>query len=548
MKTKKYYLLILLITATLSAQNKDCSEIPTPINTNSCNCDCYDLVYDFKCKQFLDGQGNVIKNINDIKVKYKEGFRFKIININKYLYTSTVSYEDILFTSDTPAIFELIFLGKKLNLDEALSNIDKSNFNPITNKEMSELSISKDFDSLKNEETALKEKLETFKNKIDSLTENFLKAYSLCLPDVKCCEEKRDLKKFQTLHKELNELNLEYNILISKITSTSAILEEKLEVLKESLKTTKQKIKIENEINDLNTTISNLFVLRTKIESYGTLIETITEEKIIDLVHFQNNFISQNFEYIYPTIFPTGNQLKLTVDINPNSSDKIKKWLTMPLSAEQFAIDLRVKNRWFYSFSTGPFLSIGSSFRPETYGWQKQPTDNTINEESKYKLVATGREGLPVGIAALANLGTKFSDFYGLGFSVGAGASIADKTNIAYFAGITQFFGQNQQLNLTLGISILQTKELKSALYPDIGNTLYDTPLDLEYSKKFKTGFFVSLTYSVFNSTNIKTTTTKKEEDKKSTDKKDAIVVEDETDEENKINLKKAKKIIIYQD
>jgi hypothetical protein len=544
MKAKKYYLLILLISATLSAQNKDCSEVPTPINTNSCNCDCYDLVYDFKCKQFLDGQGNVFKNINDIKVKYKEGFRFKIININKYLYTSTMSYEDIIFTSDTPAIFKLLFLGENSNLGELpLKNIN-SNFKLIPDEEKIDSSITKYFDSLKSEETSLEKKLKSFKNRIDSLTENFLKAYSLCLPEVKCCENIRDLEKFQTLNEELNKLSFEYALLISKITSTSEILNKKLDVLKESVKKSKQKDKIEKEINKLNTTISDLSILKSKIESYGTLIETITEEKIIDLVHFQNNFISQNFEYIYPTIYPTGNQLKLTVDINPNASDDLKKWLTMPLSAEQFAIDLRVKNKWFYSFSTGPFLSAGSSFRPETYGWQKQPTGNTINEESKYKLVATGREGLPVGIAAFANLGTKFSDFYGLGFSVGAGASIADKTNIAYFAGITQFFGQNQHINLTLGVSILQTKELKSALYPDIGNTLYDTPLDLEYSKKFKTGFFISLSYSVFNSTNSKTTTAKKEEEKKSTDTKEATVVEDET----KINLKNVKKIIISQE
>ena len=45
----------------------------------------------------------------------------------------------------------------------------------------------------------------------------------------------------------------------------------------------------------------------------------------------------------------------------------------------------------------------------------------------------------------------------------------------------------------------MQVNELDKGLYPNIGTTQYDTSFDLEYTKKFNSGFFISLSYTVFN-------------------------------------------------
>ncbi len=555
MKTNTLYLLFLLLSLTLNAQgndsikkteknevnknspkkdkSNDCKSKIININKNDCNCDCYDLVYDFKCKQFSDGNGKIITNLNELKVRYKNGFRFKIININKYLYTASTSYEDIVYTSDIPSIFNILFLGE--NLDPAFENFSspKRNIASLinTSTEDKNLIAANDTGELLRLEKELKKSLFDYKSEIDKLSENYLKAFSICLPDVKCCEDLVDKNTFNELNRRRIELSLTSDSYLLKINTTITHLEKEVKLLEESLKTSKNKTEIEKQIKAINTTIGSLTEIKTEIESLNTIFETITEEQLMGLVHFKNNLVSQNFEHITPTIYPNGDKLSLTVSITPNANENMKKWLTMPLSDEQFSLDLRVRKRWQYSFSTGPFLALSEKLRPETYDWEPQPNGNVIQSDPQYKLQSTGREGLPVGIAAFANLGTKLSDFYGLGFSVGAGASIADKTNIAYFAGFTQFFGHDNQFNVTTGISILQIKELKTELYPDVENRLYDNIINLEYNKKFATGFFVSLSYAVFNpSSKAKKVETNQKESNttvdKSTDNNQEITVE----------------------
>ena len=80
------------------------------------------------------------------------------------------------------------------------------------------------------------------------------------------------------------------------------------------------------------------------------------------LVHFENNLVKNNFSYVSPTLYPSGDRLSINVKIKPNQTEVNKKWLVMPLENDEFNIEFRVKNKWFYSFSTGPFIGVGNQF------------------------------------------------------------------------------------------------------------------------------------------------------------------------------------------
>lgn len=82
----------------------------------------------------------------------------------------------------------------------------------------------------------------------------------------------------------------------------------------------------------------------------------------------------------------------------------------MPQDRDSFGIDLFVKNKRFIAFSSGPFVGWSDNQRSETYSLQPQPDSNgVISAASQYKLVSTGHEGKPFGVAAFANISTKLS-------------------------------------------------------------------------------------------------------------------------------------------
>jgi hypothetical protein len=160
-----------------------------------------------------------------------------------------------------------------------------------------------------------------------------------------------------------------------------------------------------------------------------------------------------------------------------------------------------VKRKWYVSFSSGPFAGLSSALRNETYSWQPQPDVNgEFSDSSRYKLVSTGKSSTPIGIAAFANMGTKFNYSLGLGISTGVGVSFINKIKPAYLAGLSLYVGDKQQLNLTLGAIFLPVEKLKKEIYPNIGTDLYaKKPSEIEFKNKLAKGFFLSISYTLYS-------------------------------------------------
>lgn len=53
----------------------------------------------------------------------------------------------------------------------------------------------------------------------------------------------------------------------------------------------------------------------------------------------------------------------------------------------------------------------------------------------------------------------------GFGVSLGAGVTIEDKPKLTYLSGISMYFGQQKQLNVTAGIASVRVNKLRTALY-----------------------------------------------------------------------------------
>ncbi|EJG02027.1 hypothetical protein FF52_08464 [Flavobacterium sp. F52] len=465
------------------------------------DCGDYDLIYDFKCKEFIKPNQGVVKSLEDVKVKHNERLRFKVINVNRYLYNVEIAFDDVLLKSNEPELFKKLFLGEGFDI-KGINLLNKEAAAEVAEAALGGGAAGADPDNTPL--TNFLSEYQEFKKSYNSILENYLKAYSVCLPNnAKCCGDQQ-ASKFSKLSAQLLALQISFIKAKSDFDTKQSNLEKDKADYEKKIAdpntTKKQAIQLKL---DLDAAAKQLDIVKTSLASlteFGKKLELIDDEKLLKLVHFENNFVKDNFEFISPSIFPKGNSLILSVDIMPNTSEEAKKWQTSPLYEDHSTVEFRVKNKWFYSFSTGPFVAIHNQFKTATYGWQRQASNGVIDDTSQYKLVQSGQNGLPVGIGAFANLGNKITDYFGFGATIGVGATILDKVEMAYFLGVTGFFGQDKQFNFTVGASFVQMEKLKGELYPDIGTQLYAAPIDLEYSKKIAAGFFVAVSYTVFES------------------------------------------------
>lgn len=172
----------------------------------------------------------------------------------------------------------------------------------------------------------------------------------------------------------------------------------------------------------------------------------------------------------------------------------------MPLYNDSLGLDVFVENKWFVSFSSGPFVGIGKGIRNETYQWQAQP-DGTgvISQNSQYKLVETDQKNYPVGFAAFANIGTKLTRGFGIAISPGVGVSIEDRPKPTYLIGPSFMFGEKQQLNISIGALFKKVEKFNPAAYPNLNTQFATKPSEVEYSSKFAPGGFLSISYTFFS-------------------------------------------------
>jgi hypothetical protein len=152
-------------------------------------------------------------------------------------------------------------------------------------------------------------------------------------------------------------------------------------------------------------------------------------------------------------------------------------------------------------FSTGPFFGFGKKFVDDTYAYLPiRDSNNVVSDSSQFKLANTGASKVPPGIGAFAHFGTKFSSGFGVGITTGVGLTIENNPRPIYFLGPNISLGDNNQFNISGGCAITQVEKVKSELYPDFENTIFETKptAGISYSKKTATGWFVSLSYTVF--------------------------------------------------
>ncbi len=482
---------------------------------------CDVIYYDFKCKEFFKADSGC-KNLKPISprefnVRYNKKLKFQVINVNRYVYDVGVIADDIQFGSESPAVFNQLFLGA----GDFMTNI------------ISELSFTNpDLEKADDPITKFLLHLSLFKEYVDSLHEVQINVYTICKGEPPCCNEKDKFSgAFSTLSKLLFEAKSEYINVANEFTKIlneqskrikdaeemnakfQTLLKEekekfekekdpkkKGEIQKKISETEENIVKSKNTIDAAKGRLKEIEERKGNIEKYFTnYFSKITDEELMKLILFSNNYIKDHFAYQSPPIYPQGNRLSLQFGITARDSSLIKKWNINPVYNDSIHLSLPVVGKSFLFFSTGPFLGLSKKTRNEVFNAQAQPnSNNVITDSAKYKIIDGGMASKPLGIAGLATYGIRLWRGGGLGFSAGAGVSIEPRPRPNYLAGLSLFAGDLSQFNLTFGLNFLQVDRFNNTAYSDLTNTLYDQKPEIEYKRKSEIGCFLSLSYTVF--------------------------------------------------
>ncbi|AZI38621.1 hypothetical protein [Epilithonimonas vandammei] len=273
-----------------------------------------------------------------------------------------------------------------------------------------------------------------------------------------------------------------------------------IKVLPESFSNNEKLAEFINDFRLIKKNKTNNTVLLDKLATIE--FDEVTEPYITELAKCIYYSLEKNAVYRSYPVYLKGNTINYDITFTKYGLNSSQEKVEEEKGVVNF--DLFVRNKPFISFSTGPFIGIHNNFKTGKYSWKPMSVSGTVPENPKYELLETGQNTSPFGLAAFANIGVKTSRYIGFATTIGAGATIENSPKIAYFAGLSTLIGNEKQFNITGGWSFIQTETLKYNLYD--GNLLYSVkPADIEYNKKFKGGWFLSLSYTLF-STEVKET------------------------------------------
>jgi hypothetical protein len=487
---------------------KDC--LLDSICSSCCDPTSY-YMYDFSCKSFYKVEGNratKISRLNAFKVHYNRELKFKISNINRYVYNVDFAANDVHFTNEPPTLFKQLFLAE--SADSIISSMSSNKAN-LSREEFKAIEFF--INSYKG-----------FKFKYDSLRETQLKIYSYCSPSAPCtC----GTDSFSALSNRLTQLQEAYVAAQATLKKQKAAAEKALATCKENeknnAKITALKAEIEKlqtasrrnqsliaakekelnalkgcsegEKDELETKMEDLDETKETLETIWKAVSSLKDNDLFRLVLLRNNFVNDHFIFNAPPIFPQGNRLQLAFRIS--ATDTAKRMGYMPMYDDSLQLDLPVLFKPFVTFSSGLFNTWGKKLTSDKYGFQPISVNGVVTDSAQYRLVDTGSTSRSWGFASFANLGFKFTNTMGVGISLGVGLTMEEKPRPAYLAGLSFYAGDKKQFNITAGCAALQVNRLKSSLYPDPSTTVYDTKPTIEYTQSLKTGWFFSITYAV---------------------------------------------------
>ncbi|MBP6236530.1 MAG: hypothetical protein KA536_10325 [Saprospiraceae bacterium] len=494
-----------------------------------------------------------VVNFNKEVLTSSKNVKFKIYNINKFMYDVSIGSKVIQFDSEPSELFNRLFLGDNTLLSNLIGSfsVQKSGeeprkidaliteincfankYNDLHNKVLNAydpcgkfpccysityLELANDLAKIRakssemqiilNEKKALvtnckdaKKKMNENKEKIKKLTADSLsleKIINELKIDKKALEDEiktltTDAQKEEKKKKEeqLAAKNKEFSTKTTELEKLKPILKDEINA---SVNLQKEKNNLcNNESDSAEKELKELIAINSSLESLPS------EQDLKKIIVFLRNMVETNNSHTIDFISLNGNRLDLTVSIS--SKDSIFKHFNLsPYKNEPDPIQIPIICKPFVSFSSGSFMALGRHLQNKTYAWQEIVGNNNTADLSKFTLVESAYTLPAMGFCALGNVEWKLSRSFGIGPSAGVGISIENNPRITYLLGFSLFFGDMRQFAFSTGFIGMQVDRLSNNFQYITDNQInYTSKPGIEYYKELKIGSFISLTYTPF--------------------------------------------------
>ena len=502
-----------------------------------------------------------VVNFNREKLTPGKNVKFKIYNINKFMYNVSVADSVVQFDSEPSPLFKQLFLGDSTLLKSLIGNFQNSIKAQGAN-------LSK-FDSLN-------DLIDCFVKKYNWIQNRALGAYDPC-NTFPCCfyveyadlanslaiiraktaaiqsqlNDKKSLvtkcESAKTAVKDNNSKIIQYNTNIKSLNKTldslnieNKKLQDAIGKLKDDKADEKKKKQdestamlkvIDTKQTDLKSAQANLTkaqgdtVSLAKAQSAACntdektaeqdlkdltamndlLASLPTDKELKKIVVFLRNMVEQNNSYTSDYISLNGDLLDLTINIT--TKDSVIKYFSIPeYKNPPINIQIPIIRKPLVSFSSGSFVALGTYLQNKTYAWKETVGNNNVANSSQYTLVESGYTLPPMGFCALGNIEWRLCRSFGLGGSAGVGLSIEKNPRLAYLAGVSLLFGDSRQFTFTGGFVGMQVNKLTNNFQSIADNQIiYTSQPNIQYYQEFRIGAFISLTYTPFKIYKTKT-------------------------------------------
>lgn len=437
----------------------------------------------------------------DNYVEYGTFSSFTILNINRFLYSVTISGKRIELETPVPTELQTLFRLPRTDLEATANNEALAGAVAAVNLQAKKITDFKQniaqnnsniraFNLIKKINQPKKILNINLENAAETFEEDY-KKFIIAAKDLSGFIENAKLNRVRLINFAQQDVSLdEMRNNIARLTLSKDPSVSYNQLVSNYEKLQEQYDQIGEEGGDQSE-------LDKPMQTAKNTLKVIQEEKPAALyadVDFLYNELQNknNFKAVAPPVQADGDYINYKVAITPSRTNTLGTFK----NPSNFDFDIPVKGGWKTDFSVGPTFSFGHASRDDKYFFEQSSNDG--------KVILKKRDNdniVSPGLAAMMHFYRRSGKDFNWGgmMGVGAGFQSIDDVNLSFFAGLSAVLGKSQKIMISAGYSFLNVERLKTGEYKVDNEYLADTSLNDVTEKVIKGSLFVSVSYNLTN-------------------------------------------------
>ncbi|MFC6266642.1 hypothetical protein [Flavobacterium panici] len=416
---------------------------------------------------------------------------FKIKNINKFLYSVTISGSSIDLNTPIPTELQTLFRLPSSSLAATTNNQNVDNAAITTDKQIKNLNtvLATQISAAFAAGTDTSE-LEEAKIELERVSDIYLSQIRIVASSIS------SLKQARVKFVNCAQMDVSYDRMQTEISAVRypADFTSQHQTMLTNYSAVESAYQAVRNLTDDDEIITAVDKSISRITTALKAIENEHPETLYSDIEFLKSELSnqRNFVAIAPPVQADADLINYEIKITPSQTNT----LGPHKNNIAFDFDVPVKGGWKADFSVGPTFSFGDKAKDEKYYLEESTTTpgNVILRNRD------NNNAISPGLAAMMHFYPRRAGnvAYGGMFGVGAGFQGVEDADLSFYAGVSVILGKREKIIASLGISYLNVNRIKSDEFK--ADTEYESAnIDLNNvtEKVLEGSFFLSISYAI---------------------------------------------------